>query len=50
MHAKLHVPINTLSTKDSVNLPKQLSDAFRRSLYWNSYQTIPAKVIEIITD
>ena len=43
---KLHVPIVTLSTKDSVNLTKQLSEGFKRSVYWNSYQTKPAKVIE----
>ena len=46
MDAKIHVPIVTLSTKDNVNLTKQLSDWFKRSVYWNSYQTIPAKVIE----
>ena len=34
-----------LSTKDNVNLAKQLSDGFERSVYWNSYQTFPAKVI-----
>ena len=44
--AKLHVPIVTLSTKDSVNLTKQLSEGFKRSVYWNSYQTKPARVIE----
>ena len=43
--AKLHVPIVTLSTKDNVNLTKQLSNGFKRSFYWSSYQTIPAKVI-----
>ena len=43
--AKLHVPIVLLSTKDNVNLTKQLSDEFKKSVYWNSYQTIPAKVI-----
>ena len=43
--AKLHVPIFTLSTKDNVNLTKQLSDGFNRSVCWNNYQTIPAKVI-----
>ena len=43
---KLHVPIVTLSTKDNVNLTKQLSDGFKRSVYWNSYQTIPAQVRE----
>ena len=46
MDAKLYVPIVTLSTKDNVNLTKQLNDGFKRSVYWNNYQTIPAKVIE----
>ena len=45
MDVKFHVPINTLSTKDNVNLTKQLTDEFKRSFYWNSYQTIPAKVL-----
>ena len=44
--AKLHVPIVTLSTKDNVNLTKQLSNGLKRSVYWSSYQTIPAKVIK----
>ena len=44
--AKLHVPIVTLSTKDSANLAKQLNEGFKRSAYWNSYETKPAKVIE----
>ena len=44
--AKLHVPIVTISTKDNVNLTKQLSDGFKRSAYWNNHQTIPVKVIE----
>ena len=51
--AKLQVLIVTLSTKDNLNLlkivlimTKQLSDGFKRSVYWNSYQIIPAKVIE----
>ena len=43
---KLHVPIVTLSTKDCANLAKQLNDGFERSVYWNSYETKPAKVIE----
>ena len=43
---KLHVPIVTLSTKDSANLTKQLNKGFKRSVYWNSYETKPAKVIE----
>ena len=44
--AKLHVPIVTLSTKDVANFTKQLSEGFKRSVYWNSYKTKPAKVIE----
>ena len=44
--AKLHVPIATLSTKDSVNLTKQLREGFKRSVYWNRYQTKPAQIIE----
>ena len=44
--AKLHVLIVILSTKDSVNLTKQLNEGFKRSVYWNCYQTKPAKVLE----
>ena len=44
--AKLHVPIVTLSTKDSANLTKQSNEGTKRSVYWNSYETEPAKVIE----
>ena len=44
--AKLHVPIATLSTKDSANLTKQLNEGFKRPVYWNSCETKPAKVIE----
>ena len=43
--AKLHVPIVTLPTKDNVNLTKQFSNGFKRSVYWSSYETIPAKII-----
>ena len=32
---KLYVPIVTLSTKDNVNLTKQLSKGFKRTFYWN---------------
>ena len=35
-----------MSTKDSVNLTKLLSEGFKRSVYWNSYQAKPVKVIE----
>ena len=44
--AKLHVPIVTLFTKDSANSTKQLNEGFKRSAYWNSYETKTAKVIE----
>ena len=44
--AKLHVLIVPLSTKDSVDLIKQLNERFKSSFYWNSYQTKPAKVTE----
>ena len=32
---KLYVLIVTLSTKDNVNLTKQLNEGFKRSVYWN---------------
>ena len=35
---KLYVPIVTLSTKDNVNLTKQLNEGFKRSVYWNGYK------------
>ena len=36
---KLHIPIVTLSTKDNVNLTKQLNEGFKRSVYWNEYKS-----------
>ena len=36
---KLYVPIVTLSTKDNVNLAKQLNEGFKRSIYWNEYKS-----------
>ena len=36
-----------MSTKDSASLAKQLNEGFERSVYWNSYETKPAKVIEL---
>ena len=36
---KLYVPIVTLSTKDNVNLTKQLNEGFKRSDYWNEYKS-----------
>ena len=43
--AKLRVPIVTLSTKDNVNLTKQLNDGFKRCVYGNNYQNILAEVL-----
>ena len=42
-NAQLYVPIVTLSTKDYVHLTKQLSDRFKRSIYWSNYQTLLQK-------
>ena len=36
---KLYVPIVTLSTKDNVNLTKQLKEGFKRPVYWNKYKS-----------
>ena len=30
----------------TANLAQQLNEGFKRSVYWNSYETKPAKVIE----
>ena len=38
-NTKLYVPIVTLSTKDNVNLIKQLNQGFKRSVYWNKYKS-----------
>ena len=43
---KLHVPIITLSTQDNVNLKKQLSDGFKRSVYWNNYSVHHFKLLK----
>ena len=48
--AKLHIPIVILSTKDNAKLAKQLNDGFKRSVYWNKYQTMPAKIINTKTN
>ena len=36
---KLYVPIVSLSIKDNANLTKQLSEGFKRSVYWNEYKS-----------
>ena len=35
---KLYVPIVTLSTKDNVNVAKQLNEGSKRSVYWIEYK------------
>ena len=35
---KLYVSSITLSTKDNVNLTKQLNEGFKRSVFWNEYK------------
>ena len=44
--AKLPVAIVSLSTKDSANFTKHLNEGFKRSVYWNNYETRPANIIE----
>ena len=36
---KLYVPVVTLSTKDNEKLTKSLDEGFKRSVYWNEYQS-----------
>ena len=36
---KLYVPIVTLSTKDIINLAKQLNKGFKRSVCWNEHKS-----------
>ena len=45
--AKLYVPLVTLSIEDNAKLSKLLSEGFKTSIYWNKYQVIPNKIINI---
>ena len=36
---RLYVPVVTLSSKDNLNLTKQLDEGFKRSVYWNEYKS-----------
>ena len=36
-----------LKTEDNAKLSKLLSKGFKRSVYWNKYQVIPNKIINI---
>ena len=35
----MYVPVVTLSTKENENLTKHLDEGFKRSVYWNEYQS-----------
>ena len=35
--------MSSLLTEDRVKLSKQLSEGFKRSVYWNKYKTFPNK-------
>ena len=41
--AKLYVPVVTLSTEDNAKLAKQLSEGFKRPVYWNKYKVTDKK-------
>ena len=45
--AKLYIPIVTLSAEDNAKLTKLLSKGFKRTIYWNEYQVIGNKVVEL---
>ena len=34
-----YIPVVTLAIKDNENLTKQLDEGFKRSVYWNEYQS-----------
>ena len=38
-NTKLYILIVTLSSKDNLKLVKLLEERFKRSVYWNEYQT-----------
>ena len=41
--AKLYVPVVTLSIEDNAKLAKQLSEGFKRPVYWKKYKVISNK-------
>ena len=45
--AKLYAPAATLSAEDNLKLVKQLNEEFKRPVYWNKYNVIDNKVVEI---
>ena len=45
--AKLYVPIVTIKTEDNAKSSKLLGEGFKRSIYWNKYQVISNKIMNI---
>ena len=45
--AELYVPVVTSSTEGSSKLAKQLSEGFKRPVYWNKHKKIDNKKVEI---
>ena len=45
--AKLYVPVVTLLTEGIAKLANQLSEGFKRPVYWNKYKVIDNKKVEI---
>ena len=41
--AKLNVPVVTFATEDSAKLAKQLSEVFKRPVYWSTYKWLTIK-------
>ena len=48
--AKRYVASVTLSAEDNAKLSELLSDGFKRAVYWNKYQVIDNKVVEIAAE
>ena len=46
--AKHYISVVILSTEDNAKLAKQLSEGFKRSVYWNKYKVIGNKVVELL--
>ena len=46
-HAKLYVPVVTLSIEDNSKLSKLLYEGFKRPIYWNKYKVTPNKIVQI---
>ena len=45
---KLYVPIVTLSAEDNAKLSERLSEGFKRTVYWNEYEVINNKIVEML--